>query len=174
MKIFMIIMGILTILAGIFCIANPVFTAFSISWFLGILLIISGISILVNYFGKKEGTGWDVFFGILSVLGGILLLCNYFAALFADMMIIYFIAGMITVMGITRIASALRQRKEDLPWVWAMISGVLSLLTALFAFVNPLFGIVLIDYMLAVIFIIQGINLLLFGAMLLPFGKNKN
>lgn len=55
--------------------------------------------------------------------------------------------------------------------MWTLISGIISLLVSLFTFVNPMFGILFIDYMFAVIFIIQGINLILFGAMFKPFGK---
>lgn len=167
----MIILGVLTALAGIFCMAHPAFTAFSIAWLLGLLLIAGGISILVNYFSKKEGSGWDVFFSILSIIAGGLLMCNYFGALFADTIIVYFLAGLILIMGITRILSATQLKKLAEPWIRPAISGVLSILAALFAIINPMVGILLIDYMLAFIFIIQGINMILFGAMFRPFKK---
>ena len=171
MKVVTIILGVITLLAGIFCLAHPAFTAFSIAWLLGLLLIASGISIIANYFSKKEGSGWDIFFSILSIIGGGLLMCNYFSALFADTIIVYFIAGMVAFMGISRIASSLQMKKGGAPWVWTLISGIISLLVSLFTFVNPMFGILFIDYKFAVIFIIQGINLILFGAMFKPFGK---
>lgn len=163
MKVITIILGILTILAGFFCIAHPAFTAFSIAWILGFLLILSGINILVSFFGKKEGSKSDVFFGILSIIGGIAMLCNYWFQFFTDMIIVMIVAGLILLMGILRISTSLKLKKENQPWILAMISGILSILIAIMAFINPVAGIMFIDYILAVIFIVQGINLLSFG-----------
>lgn len=163
MKIITIISGILTILAGIFCLAHPAFTAFSLAWILGFLLIISGINILVGYFSKKEGSKSDVFFAILSIIGGVLLLFNYWMQLLTNVVIIIVIAGFILIMGILRITASLRFKKDGLPWVLSMLSGILSVLVALMAFINPAAGILLMDYILSFIFIVQGINLLSFG-----------
>lgn len=163
MKAITIILGILTVLAGFFCIAHPAFTAFSIAWILGFLLILSGINILVSFFGKKEGSKSDVFFGILSIICGIAMLCNYWFQLFTDVIIVTIVAGLILLMGIVRISASLKLKKAEQPWVLAMISGILSVLIAIMAFINPIAGVVLIDYILAFIFIVQGINLLSFG-----------
>ena len=143
--------------------AHPAFTAFSIAWLLGIVLIVSGINILVNYFGKKEGTGWDVFFGILSLIGGLLMLFNYYSAIFANTVLVYIIAVIILMTGITRIAASLRLKKLSMSWGWPMVSGILSVLTALIAMINPIAGMLLIDYMLAFLFMIQGINMIFLG-----------
>lgn len=163
MKVITIILAILTILAGFFCIIHPAFTAFSIAWILGFLLILGGINVLVSFFGKKEGSKSDVFFGILSIIGGIAMLCNYWFQIFTDVIIVAIVAGLILLMGILRISASIDLKKASQPWVLAMISGILSILIAIMAFINPLAGIVLIDYILSFIFIVQGISLLSFG-----------
>lgn len=163
MKAVTIILGILTIIAGILCIAHPAFTAFSIAWILGFLLMLSGINILVSYFSRKEGSKSDVFFGILSIIGGLFLLFDYWSQLFTDIVIVIIIASLIMLMGILRINVSIKLKKSSQSWIPVLISGILSILIALMAFINPMAGILLIDYMLAFIFIIQGISLLSFG-----------
>lgn len=163
MKIVTIILGVLTTLLGIFCVFRPGVAALSLAWLLGIILIISGLNITINYFGKKEGSGWDAFFGILSIIGGIVLLCNYYGAFFADTVIIYFIMAFVLVSGIIRVCGAWKMKQKKQPWLGGMIFGILSILIAVVAMFHPLMGMALVGYMVAFTIITQGINTLSLG-----------
>ena len=163
MRIITIILGVLTTLLGVFCIFRPGIAALSLAWLLGIMLIISGINIVINYFSKKIGSGWDAFFGILSILSGIVLLSNYYGAFFADTVIVYFIVAFVLLSGILRVMGAWKMRKSGLPWLWSMIFGIISILIAAAAMFHPLMGIALVGYMIAFNIMTQGINTLCLG-----------
>lgn len=163
MRIITIILGVLTILFGVFCAFRPGIAALSLAWLLGMLLIISGISIIINYFSRKIGSGWDVFFGVLSVIGGLVLLCNYYGAFFADTIIVYFILAFVLFSGVIRAVGAWKMRKSGMPWLWGLIFGVLSVIMAVVAMFHPLMGIALVGYMVAFNIITQGVNTFCLG-----------
>lgn len=170
MKIVTIILGVLTTLLGGYCIFRPGLAALSLAWLLGIMLVISGINIAINYFAKKIGSGWDAFFGILSILSGIVLLSNYYGAFFADTVIVYFIVAFVLISGILRVMGSWKMKKRGLPWLWSMIFGIISILIAIVAMFHPLMGVALVGYMVAFSIMTQGINTLCLGLSL----KNKD
>ena len=78
-RILWIIVGVLLIIAGIYCLCNPDVGLLSLSLYLGIVLLISGIIDIVIFAKCNQymiGAGWFLADGILTVLLSLFLLFN--------------------------------------------------------------------------------------------------
>jgi uncharacterized membrane protein HdeD (DUF308 family) len=73
--IFSIIIGILAVLAGIFMVTNPDTALATLTMFLAIYLIVSGVGESIMAFQVKpaSGWGWALFSGIMSVILGVMI-----------------------------------------------------------------------------------------------------
>ncbi|MBO2524182.1 MAG: hypothetical protein CW341_00525 [Bacteroidetes bacterium] len=78
-KILLVITGILLIALGVICIANPGGTLFAMTWLLGVLTLVSGISTLVFTFRTQKfmpNSGTRMLSGLFQIFIGIFFLCN--------------------------------------------------------------------------------------------------
>ena len=78
-KIWLVISGILLLVLGILCIANPEATLLATAWFIGCFILFSGISRLVFTFRTERfipNSGTRMLSALLQILLGILFLCN--------------------------------------------------------------------------------------------------
>lgn len=78
-RILWIIVGVLLIIAGIYCLCNPDVGLLSLSLYLGIVLLISGIIDIVIFAKCNQymiGAGWFLADGILTMLLSLFLLFN--------------------------------------------------------------------------------------------------
>lgn len=86
--------GILTVLMSLFILGNGWFTTITISFILGMWLIFSGISKLVNSFDLQrmgvKGWGWFTAFGIVLTVVGFLSFTHPFASIAAMAWVIGF------------------------------------------------------------------------------------
>jgi uncharacterized membrane protein HdeD (DUF308 family) len=119
-------LGILMVLLGLFAIAAPVVATIAVQIMLGWLLVIGGIAQGVHAFMVK---GWAGFLlallsAILYLVVGILLLINPVAGAVA-LTIIF--AAFLVVEGIFKIVMALRVR-DHRGWGWLLASGIVSLI----------------------------------------------
>ena len=73
-----LLFGILALIAGIILVANPLEGAVTLTLFLGIFFIVSGVFRTIAAFDLRpaRGWGWMVFGGILSVVIGVLILAG--------------------------------------------------------------------------------------------------
>ena len=73
--ILLAIIGLLTVLAGIWMLARPLQGVLALTWFLALYFLISGIGELIAGFQMKpvQGWGWTVFDGIVGILLAILI-----------------------------------------------------------------------------------------------------
>ena len=74
-RIFNIILGVLTVVVGIYMVMNPAAALASLTIFLAAYLIVSGIFEALMAFQIKpaNGWGWSLFSGIISVLLGVMI-----------------------------------------------------------------------------------------------------
>ena len=72
---FSIILGVLTVIIGIYMAANPAAALASLTLFLAMYLIFSGVSEAIMAFQVKPaaGWGWTLFSGVMSVILGIMI-----------------------------------------------------------------------------------------------------
>ncbi len=109
-----IFVGIISILAGLAVLSQPVLTALFTASFIislvGIMIVISGISSIVTGFRLRKTSGeWMMIFGgALSLIFGLLLLMN---PLFSAMVFVYIIATFSIIGGIVLIVISFQVKK---------------------------------------------------------------
>lgn len=109
-KVISILLGILMTIAGIVFLFRPGATFNTLVLLLGIVLIVSAVSSLVNYFSVKHSgrsNVWTLISAILSLIAGIILITNHFARFFVQDVLLLLIAIGILVKGILQTAEAI-------------------------------------------------------------------
>ena len=115
-------------LLGLFAIAFPLATGLSITFFLGALLVLSGIVHGAHAFTVRGwgGSLWQVTLGVVSVLAGALLLVNPLIGLASLTLLVI---AYLLVDGIAELLVSLRMAGEE-GRNWIAASGVVSLALA--------------------------------------------
>lgn len=110
----MIVLGILLIIAGVIALFSVVITTLASITFLGILLIISGIVQIILAFKKKESIIYNIIIGILYLFLGIITISHPVISLLSITLFfgIYFIS-----IGIARIIIAFAVETENKGWI---------------------------------------------------------
>lgn len=170
MKALTIIMGVLLTLGGIFLTVTPLSTYLSLWVVVGLILIISGINLLVNYKRFKDTglvSGWDVFFGIVTIVMGALVLFNSYASFFTEVMLVALFASWLLIGGIVRIVMSFKIKKLGASlWGLVLALGILSVVVGIYGFINPFAMAFALGLMVGIMVIIQGVNLIVAGASL--------
>lgn len=145
---------ILTVL-GIFAIMSPVFTGLTVTFFVGMLLLLGGIVETIAAFQSETfGRGVLVFlFGGLSIAAGIATIATPVEAegVLTIILIVFFILA-----GILDIVLGFKVREIE-GWGWSVFSGVLTILLAVLLIANwPVSGIWAIGIYVGVKMIFRG------------------
>lgn len=164
MKVISIVMGILVILVGAFCIINPAASAFTIAWLFGAALLVGGVVELVDACRREKKSAWDIIFAILTIIAGGILLFSYFGVAFANTVLVVLLAILMIAAGVTRIAVSLELKKLGVSWAFNLVIGIFLILMAIIVFARPAIGFIVIDVMFSLTLITQGIALIAFGA----------
>ena len=171
-KVITIILGVVMIVSGIYCLFTPAMTYLSLGYIVGFNMVldaIGGISTWSDRKNKGKADGWTLAGAIASLLFGILLLGSAAKQLGVDMMIVYIAAAWLVVTGILRIIRAGRLRKIHKEfqtnllgkhWWVIMLAGILLVVCGALSFANP-------AGLMVAIGINFGINLMVAGASLI-------
>ena len=165
MKIFKILAGVLLLITGIFCFAHPGELFPSIAFSLGFAMLISGVLSTFVYFWynlKGEVSDFIIAEGLLSIILGGLVLSNQ---LLADAAIPVFFGMWVMFSGIIRAAEAYANRKSGwMTLTWLLSLSVLGVAAGLYSFYNTVFFAFSPVMLAGILFVVQGINVLLVGA----------
>lgn len=156
--------GVAMLILGIIAILLPRLTTFGITLLIGGLLLVGGIitSIRAVRFKGLPGATPSLIFGILSALVGLFLLFSPQTGVEALTVIL---VVLFLLQGISEITASLQHRKWS-AWGWMLISGIASLLIALFLLISfPSSA----DWAIG---LLVGINLLFTGSWLLMLGSS--
>ncbi|MDU9003104.1 HdeD family acid-resistance protein [Sedimentitalea todarodis] len=123
-----LIVGVLSVLFGLFVLANPVAASIAVTTLAGVLFAISGGFQLFAGFGEEGGMSKALGIGL-----GLLMLLLGLSLMFDPLEGVLSLATLVTILfaasGITRLISAFQMRET--PFFWPMlISGGLSVLLA--------------------------------------------
>lgn len=148
--------GLVLIVLGILAISATTLTTILSVFFLGLLILISGIVIIIDTFSfwwnKWYGFSLHLLMGILSSAGGILLITH---PLSASIPLTLLLGILFILTGIIRIAYSTSLRSPR--WGWIFISGMISLLLGILIMSNwPASSLYIIG-------LFVGIDLLFFG-----------
>lgn len=126
----MIGLGVLTVLFGMFAIGSPLLTGLAVSLMVGIFLAAGGVLQIIHAFKVPSGGGRRIFLilaGLIAVGFGIFMASQPVASLLAMtiVLIIFFIAD-----GICKIVDAFALKPEK-GWGWLLTSGIVTLILAI-------------------------------------------
>ncbi len=119
-------LGILFVIFGCIGLSMTVgLTVFSM-FFLGVLLIVGGISQIIDVFKSKhwKAVVWHALIAVLYILAGVDVIYD---PLLASTLLTAMIAGILIVIGITRFIMAIALRHEK-GWGWLLFAGLISVL----------------------------------------------
>lgn len=164
MRVFKIAAGVILILTGVFCFANPGATFLSIAFVLGCAMLLSGISGTFAYIWisrKMEITGSLMVEGALSIILGLLVLSNQ---LLADAAIPVFFGMWVMFSGIIRVVEAYTHRKTGrAELIWFLCLGLIGVAAGLYSFFNTVLFAFSAIMLVGILYIVQGFNVLLVG-----------
>ena len=166
LRVLTIISGVLLVLTGVFCFANPGETFLSLAFVLGLIMVINsiiqGIAYCWGRSGQNDNNGWILTEAIITFILGILVLSNQIAADVAIPMVF----GMWAMFsGVLRVVTAtmIDRANKKVNFAWTLITGILCALGGLYAFLNPIIAGFAIAVLLGIMFMLQGISTLELG-----------
>jgi len=179
-KILLIILGVLLVIGGFYCIFSPGLTFSVLAPLIGISMVIDGVGSICSWNDNRKAGRSDaleLIAAIVSIVLGIVLLCNIFAAFIMDAMIVYFIIAWLIMVGILRIAAAFKIRSagKELDshlarrgmknaqtgkgWGWMLVFGILMILVGIFGLINPLTIALAVGYIIGFSILASGFSL---------------
>ncbi|MEG1814134.1 MAG: DUF308 domain-containing protein [Clostridia bacterium] len=172
MKILAVVMGVVLLVGGFYCLLAPGATFLSLGWIVGICMAINAIGMLFNYFERRKSgnaDGWSLVGAIASLALGVVVMFSEGMQLFTNLMIVYAAAIWVIIMGVLRIAMAIKMKqiRRDIPeqmrgnrWIWTLALGILLLVLGVLGFVNPLVVAMTLGIMVGGYIIISGLNMI--------------
>ena len=157
--------GLITILGGIFALANPFAATLAATTLAAWVFIVTGVMQIVGVF-QTEGWGariWGLILALAFLWLGISILGNPLQGVIS----LTLVAGiMFIATGIAKTIFAFRIRGSGY-FVWAILSGLVSLVLGIMVFTNfPYSAAVVLGILLAVELISSGVTLVTFALLL--------
>lgn len=163
MRVLKIAAGVILILTGVFCFANPGVTFLSMAFILGFAMMLSGIIGILAYLKNtnKEASNLLLVEGITGFILGSLVLSNQ---LLADAAIPVFFGMWVMFSGILRVVEAYTVRRSGLTmWQVLMMIGFAGIFIGIYSFFNTILFAFSVVVLVGILFIMQGINVLTVG-----------
>ena len=154
-------LGVVYIIAGLIALGSVVFATVVSVFVVGIMMLIAGVAQVINAFQIKS---WSKFLfclllGILYIIAGFVT----FNPLLAAALLTLLLGCALIASGIMRIILGFGM-KEDVPWLWVVLSGVITLLLGIVILAHwPVSGLYILGLFL-------GIDLIFAGASWLGIG----
>ncbi len=167
MRVLTIVSGVLLVITGVFCFANPGETFLALAFVLGFIMVISSIIQGIAYWWGRSGNqndnnGWILTEAIITFILGVLVLSNQIAA---DVAIPMVFGMWVMFSGILRVVTAtlIDRANKRANFAWTLVTGLLCALGGLYAFVNQIAAGLAIAILLGILFVLQGISTLELG-----------
>ena len=159
MQVLNMIVGILLIGVGIYCLCNQDVAVMSAGWVLCVFMLLAGIAELGVFFligGAVMGSGWLLLDGILTVVLSLFLLFNQ---RFTMLSLAFLFALWLLLFGISRLVSALDLRTLGVrAWGWALALGILLIVAGFVCMRNPLISTAAVGIVVGFVFLLQGVS----------------
>jgi uncharacterized membrane protein HdeD (DUF308 family) len=176
-KILLIVLGVLVVIGGFYCVATPGITYLAMIWVIGFMMFFHAIEDIVTYGDrKKEGlaNGWNLASAILSCICGLFIVISGAAELVTGVVLLYFLFGWMIASGIISIIGAFRLKRlrehggaalERVvgKWGWYLALGILMIIAGCFGFGHPLISALSIGLIVGIDIIVSGIQIIVAG-----------
>lgn len=152
-----LISSVFFIVVGLFLILKPEVTLATISYVIGGIIIVIGVTFLIKYFSNKEYGMFsgDLIFGVMSVIFGFILILNPTALA----KIIPFILGIwIVISSITKIQYSLQLKAyNNKAWISTMVIAAITFLWGLLLLFDPFEGAMVITQVIGMFILIYAV-----------------
>ena len=159
MRILSIIIGVLLIAAGIYCLCNQDVAAMSAGIVLGLLMLIAGIVEIVIFAGTSRfilGSGWLLLDGVLTVVMSLFLLFNQW---FTMMSLPILFTVWLLFSGVSRFVSAFDLKALGMRgWGWILALGIVLLVFGVVCMMDPWVSVVAVGVTVGLVLILEGIG----------------
>lgn len=174
-KFCVILLGVLLVAGGVYCLFQPVSTFLTSGYVLGVFILCDAIANIVAWFDARKYvniSGWYLFEAIISLVFGIVVIVNVGMQFAVDMAIVYLVCIWIIVAAATRITLAIRIKKVNdlLPdvyknsrWIWLIVAGILMIVFACICMVQPGIMSVILGVLISWAIIFNGLGLITLG-----------
>lgn len=170
-RAFGIIIGILTVILGVWCLLTPIDTFGVVGWLITLSLVADGmgkVMVWIDY--RKIGVSDTLALvsGILSLALGVVLVCSMTARIAVDVFVAYVMAFWILLGGLVRIARSFRMRdiRRTLGtflgsnWALSLATGILMTVIGAFCIANPAIVMVALGWQIGFALVAGGIALI--------------
>lgn len=164
----LVILGALTILAGILALVFPGLTLLTLIYIFGWFAVITGITEIIHAFTGHQSTEGRIILGLWGVVTVILGLAAFFLPGLTLGAFVILIAAYFLITGILQIVAAFRGHLHG----WLLAWGVLGILAAIAAVIWPSIAALTLAIIFGVYAILGGISALLAGIAVLR-GHNQ-
>ena len=158
----LVAIGIISIIGGLLCFANPFAATMTVDYLAGFMFILVGVTQIIQAFSVRGWGGflWTLGVGVLAVLVGAVLVGQpIMGATYLTIMV----AGLLVFMGVAKFAFSFSMRPEP-GWLWVMLSGIISIILAILIFTNfPWSAVTVLGLFLGVELTFNGVMLLMTG-----------
>ena len=148
MRVVGVILGIMLITCGMWCMLTPFSTFETLSWLIGAVMMAEGIGAIMNYAERRSmglADGWTLASGVASLVLGIFICCSFVLRVGVGIAVAILVAIWLIVVGMARIVAALDLRKVHdagsaigRNWVLVMVTGVVTLAFGIICVIHPL------------------------------------
>lgn len=152
-----IALGVVYVLAGLIALSSVVFATVVTVFVVGVMMLIAGVAEVINAFQIKT---WGKFLlwlllGALYIVAGFVTFEN---PLLAAALLTLVLGFTLIASGIMRIVLAFNMKQES-PWVWVVLSGVITLLLGLIIVAHwPVSGLYILGLFLGIDLVIAGVS----------------
>lgn len=153
-----ILMGIILFIFGISIIRHPIASYLGLAMYFSIIIIVLGISEIMNAFAGKGARhwGWGLTIGILDLIFGFILLTH--PAITEDILP-YMVGFILMFKSIDFIAESIQLSTLKIKgWGWILFAGIITLIFSFMIVFYPLFGVFNIIIWTGLSFMFAGIS----------------
>jgi uncharacterized membrane protein HdeD (DUF308 family) len=150
-------LGVVYVITGVVALGSVVFATVVTVFVVGVMMLLSGVAEVISAFQIKN---WGKFLlwmllGVLYIVAGFLTFEN---PLLAAAVLTLLLGFALVASGIMRIVLAFSM-KQEMPWIWVAVSGVITLLLGLIILVHwPVSGLYILGLFLGIDLIIAGLG----------------
>lgn len=155
-KWFLFLSGVLSIVVGLFMFSNPAASLASMTLFFAVSLGVHGITEIIHYVQAKQKHMWALVNGIIIVVLSLVLLSSNFIEMLTFIPFVFSLWALSN--GITKTIIAYQVRREDrTEGNQLLVWGIIGILAGIMMMGHPLMTGVVVTYMIATVFVYQGI-----------------
>lgn len=168
MAIASIILGIVFIAGGIFCMTAPVDTFMTIMSLFAAMMFVYGIFGIIRFF-KRQSLVPEFIVSILAVIVGFVYLFrpgnNVEPGTMAglDRIVLFMVAAWFLVKGCVSVYYSVRTRFFNDHWIYGFVTGLLSAVLGIFSFIYPNVAASSVGILVGLWFIQCGVDFIVFG-----------